>query len=211
MPASLTLFMRSPDLSRRTRCERVRGWCLKTPVLGLWLVDSVTGSREGVHRRVLHVGLPVYPAGDYDLGLSSPMVHECGPHISPWSSYPLTHRAHTSSRPGRRAPGTRTSHAGENRDFSRFFFAPPAAPFTNAREAQWAARAHRPPPAYSSLAALALACLKEHFLRGHLPLAKSMQGAPASLPPSLRSRPFGPWRGSPGFGFFAGGSQPPPC
>ena len=65
-----TLFMRSPDLSRRTRCERVRGWCLKTPVLGLWLVDSVTGSREGVHRRVLHVGLPVYPAGDYDLPLS---------------------------------------------------------------------------------------------------------------------------------------------
>jgi hypothetical protein len=90
MPASLTLFMRSPDLSRRTRCERVRGWCLKTPVLGLWLVDSVTGSREGVHRRVLHVGLPVYPAGDYDLLLS--------PH--PWSTsvaHTYPHGPHTHS------------------------------------------------------------------------------------------------------------------
>jgi hypothetical protein len=110
MPASLTLFMRSPDLSRRTRCERVRGWCLKTPVLGLWLVDSVTGSREGVHRRVLHVGLPVYPAGDYDLPLSPHPWSTSVAHTYPHGPKPThTSSAHIITTRKARSRGTRTT------------------------------------------------------------------------------------------------------
>ena len=140
--------MRSPDLSRKTRCERVRGWCLKTPVLGLWLVDSVTGSREGVHRRVLHVGLPVYPAGDYDLPLS--------PH--PWSTsvaHTYPHGPHTHSHIERTHQHDPESalrgHAHRTVPTVIFHDSLRAnnGPVQRTRgKTQWAAGARRPPPAH---------------------------------------------------------------